>query len=93
MWFDTCAVASAPSLTFVVSVTFGSSAPSVTVALAVSWNKTSQLKLYNLLRGRPFNFWRRRDEGGGGNFMFILNVQFKMKEFRSLSKMAGLSEY
>ena len=46
MWFDTCAVASAPSLTSVVSVTFGSSGPSVTVALAVSWNKTSQLKLY-----------------------------------------------
>ena len=49
MWFDTCAVTPAPSLTFfisVVSVTFGSSGPSVTVALAISWNKTSQLKLY-----------------------------------------------
>ena len=34
MWFDTCVVASAPSLTFVVSVTFGSG-PSVTIALAV----------------------------------------------------------
>ena len=46
MWFDTSAVAFAPSLTFfisVVTVTFGSG-PSVTVALAVSWNKTSQMK-------------------------------------------------
>ena len=49
MWFDTFAVASAPPLTFftsVASVTFGSSAPSVTVAFAISWNKTSQIKLY-----------------------------------------------
>ena len=45
MCFDTSAVASAPSLTFVVFVTFGSG-PSVAVALGVSRNKTSQLKLY-----------------------------------------------
>ena len=58
MWFDTSAVASAPSLTFVVSVTFGSG-PSVTVALAVSWNKTSQLKL---TKGPTICLWK---EGGG----------------------------
>ena len=78
MWFDTCAVASAPSLASIVSVT---SAPSVTVALAVSWNKTSQLKLT-----KGPTIWLLKEEGwggGGGNFMFILNVQFKMKEFRS----------
>ena len=61
MWFDTCAVASAPSLTFVVSVTSG---PSVTVALAVSWNKTSQLKLYTK---RPTICLWKKEGGGGGN--------------------------
>lgn len=64
MWFDTCVVAFAPSLTFVVSVTFGSSGPSVTVALAVSWNKTSQLKLYTK---RPtICLWKEGGRGGGG---------------------------
>ena len=65
MWFDTSIVASASSLTFficVVSVTFGSSGPSVTVALAVSWNKTSQLKLYT--KGPTICLWK--EEGGGG---------------------------
>ena len=66
MWFDTSAVASAPSLTFFIS-----GGPSVTVAIAVSWNKTFQLKLYtkagvigSWLRGRPFAFGRM----GGGTF-------------------------
>ena len=66
MWFDTCAVASAPSLTSVVSVTFGSSGPSVTFALAVSWNKTSQLKLYT--KGPTICLWK--EEGGGGGTFF-----------------------
>ena len=69
MRFDTCAVASAPSLTFfisVVSVTFGSSGPSVTVPLAVSWNKTSQLKLYT--KGPTIGLWK--EEGGGGGDIF-----------------------
>ena len=71
MWFNTSAVASAPSLTFsisvfpVASIVSVTSGPSVTVALAVSWNKTSQLKLY--IRGRPFAFGRR-GVGGGGVF-------------------------
>ena len=70
MWFDTSAVASAPSLTSVasvasvVSVTFGSSGPSVTAALAVSWNKTSQLKLYT--KGPTICLWK--EEGGGDIF-------------------------
>ena len=72
MWFNTSPVASAPSLTFsisvapvasIVSVTSGSSDPSVTVALAVSWNKTSQLKLYTK---RPtICLWK---EAGWGDF-------------------------
>ena len=65
MWFDTCVVASAPSLTFVVSVTFGSSAPSVTVPLGVSWNKTSQQNLYTM--GPTICLWK---EGGGGGEIF-----------------------
>ena len=62
MWFDTSAVASAPSLTFFISVvsdTFGSSGPSVNVALAVSWNKTSQLKLYT--KGPTICLWKERE--------------------------------
>ena len=70
MWFDTSAVAFDLSLTFLISVAFVvCGGPSV--ALAVSWNKTSQLKLYtkagvigSWLRGRPFAFGRR----GAGEF-------------------------
>ena len=82
MWFDTSVVASAPSLTFfisVVSVTFGSSGPSVTVALAVSWNKTSQLNLYTM--GPTICLWKEPEgifsqTSGDSFFLTYMDVRF-----------------
>ena len=82
MWFDTSAVASAPSLTFFISVvsdTFGSSGPSVNVALAVSWNKTSQLKLYT--KGPTICLWKEREgifcqTSGDSFFLTYMGVRF-----------------